>query len=179
MVCLWRAQVTFWSIRRLTKSSLPMRCRLFGWTISRRTKSWLSCRSLRCSPRRSAACTKAVVFLILLCSETARELTGTSFGQVEISGAQPWPLLGRARLFFQRVRDGEPSAKCGAVTVIERKKFFGRAITEQVFQPSPEIASGPGRLEPIAFQGKKGDFIERIDDAEAGIEFEAVDNSYL
>ena len=70
-------------------------------------------------------------------------------------------------MFFQQMRDGEPSAKRGAMTVIERKKFIGRAITEQVFQPSPEIASGPGRLEPIAFEGKKGYFIERIDDAEA------------
>ncbi|HET8543368.1 MAG TPA: hypothetical protein VFL68_02565 [Pseudolabrys sp.] len=82
-------------------------------------------------------------------------------------------------MFFQQMCDGEPSAKRGAVTVIESKKFIGRSVAEQVFQPLPKIASSPGYFEPVAFESKKCDFIERINHAEPGVEFEAVDDSDL
>ena len=122
---------------------------------------------------------KAGVSPTSLYSEKECEFTSASCGQVEINGTKLRPFLGRARVFFQQVCDSEPSAKRGTVTVVERKKFIGRSVAEQVFQPSPKIPSSPGRFEPIAFEGKKCDFIERINHAEPGIEFEAVDDSDL
>ena len=80
---------------------------------------------------------------------------------------------------LQQMCDSEPGAQRGAVTAIKREKFVDGPVTQHMLHPAPQIVSSPGRSEPLAFEAEKGNFIERIDDTKARIEFEAVDDPDL
>ena len=77
------------------------------------------------------------------------------------------------------MRYGESRSQRRAVTVIECEKLLGRSVAQDMRHPPPEIVPRPRRAKALTLQCKKRDFIERIIDPKARVEFEAVDDSDL
>ena len=98
-------------------------------------------------------------------------------GKREIAGGQTRPLLRRARMLFQKMRDGEPRPQRRAMAAIEREQFLDRPVTQHAFHPAFDIGPDPSRTEPLAFETEIGNLVERVDHPKPRVEFEAVDDA--
>ncbi len=112
------------------------------------------------------------------CSEKHLKLSCTFFGQLKVSGSKPRPLFGRARMLFQKMRDGEPRAQRRAMATIKRKQLLGRTVTQYSHHSAFDKGADPSRTEPLALE-TESDLIKRIDHPKPRIEFEAVDDPDL
>jgi len=76
------------------------------------------------------------------------------------------------------MRDGEASPQRRTMAAIKNKKLLGLAVVKRPSDMAPQIFAGPGGAQPFAFETQEGDLIERIDHAQAAVEFQTVDDAH-
>ena len=101
---------------------------------------------------------------------------GICRGKPQIGAAKARPFFRRARIRLQQMGNGEPRPQHRAVATIEKKQFFGQAVAQAACHAAPDVFTGPGSAEPLAFKAQECNLIERIDGSQAGIELEAIDD---
>ncbi len=82
-------------------------------------------------------------------------------------------------MLLQQMRDRQPRAQRGAMAAIEREQFLDRPVPQRMIHAAFDEVPDPSRTEPLAFEAEKGDLVEWIDDAQAIIEFQTVDDPDL
>ena len=99
-------------------------------------------------------------------------------GKPQISTRERRPFLRRARIGFEQMRDGETRPQRRAMAAIKHKKLLRVAVVQRMHDAAAQIFAGPGGAKPLALDAKERYFVERIDHAQARIEFQTVDNAH-
>ena len=72
--------------------------------------------------------------------------------------------------------NGQARPQHRAMATIEEKQFFGQAVAQAACHAAPDVFTGPGSAEPLAFKAQECDLVERVDGSQAGIELQAIDD---
>jgi len=64
------------------------------------------------------------------------------------------------------------------MAAIKHEKLLGIAVMQRMRDAAAQILASPRRAEPLAFNAKKRNFVERIDHSQACVEFQAVDDTH-
>ena len=74
--------------------------------------------------------------------------------------------------------DGKARPQRRPMAAIKHEKLLGIAVVQRMHDAAAQILASPRRAEPLAFNAKKRNFVERIDHSQARVEFQAVDDAY-
>ena len=76
------------------------------------------------------------------------------------------------------MRDSEPRPQRRAVAAIEQKQLVGVSVMQRVGDAAAQIFACPGGAQPFALDAEECELVERIDHAQAGVEFQAIDDAH-